>query len=117
MAAWVLQLSDRYLLTISIISPDGSYSVAYVLGGVLSPWSSRRGAWPGFPLCMLLLKERIGSHLHAGVPLVEQCFTLAAFALSLLSTLVLETLFPLPIKLLHSYSSDYPIYITQWCLV
>ena len=95
-AAWVLQLSDRYLLShFGSLAQAATYTVAYTLGGVLStvilvPFAL---AWP--PIMYAIAKRKDANHIFQ---LVFRWFNFvllfATFALSLLSTIVLEVLFP-----------------------
>ena len=95
-SVWILQLSDRYLLSrFGSLAETGSYAVAYTLGSVLSvvilsPFSL---AWPS---TMFTLAKRNDAPLL--FRLVFRWFSLilllAAFALSLLSTLLLQLFFP-----------------------
>ncbi|HET9999908.1 MAG TPA: oligosaccharide flippase family protein [Ktedonobacteraceae bacterium] len=95
-SVWVLQLSDRYLLSrMGSLSVTASYAVAYSLGGILSsviiaPFSL---AWP---TTMLTIAER-----KDAPQIFRQVFRwfvlvllLGAFGLSLLSVVMLHLLFP-----------------------
>lgn len=95
-SVWVLQLSDRYLLAyLGDYSQTASYSVAYSLGSVLStivlsPFSL---AWP---TAMYSIAKRADA-----ARVFQQVFRwftavllLAAFGLSLASTVLLDLLFP-----------------------
>ncbi len=95
-AAWILQLSDRYLLSIfGSLAQTASYSVAYVLGGVLSPVILSPFGLAWVPIMYTIAKRKDAARLFQ---LVFRWFCIvslfATFALSLLSTIVLETLFP-----------------------
>ena len=93
---WVLQLSDRYLLgRLGNLSEVGSYGVAYTLGGVLNiliitPFML---AWPAAMFTIAKRKDAIQAF-----QLVFRWFSalllLAAYGLSLLSTALLNLLFP-----------------------
>ena len=95
-SVWVLQLSDRYLLShLGSLSQTASYAVAYSLGGVLSatviaPFSL---AWPS---AMYAIAKR--NDAGQVFQLVFRWFSLtllwAAFGLSLISIAILNLLFP-----------------------
>ncbi|HYU76380.1 MAG TPA: O-antigen ligase family protein [Ktedonobacteraceae bacterium] len=96
MAAWVLQLSDRYLLShFGSLAQTAIYTVSYTLGGVLSPvvLSPFGLAWT--PVMYSIAKRKDAEHIFR---LVFRWFNavllFATFALSLLSTVFLELLFP-----------------------
>jgi O-antigen/teichoic acid export membrane protein len=93
---WVLQLSDRYLLSrLGSLAQTASYGVAYSLGGalnvvVLAPFTL---AWP---TAMFAIAHREdAAHVFR---LVFRWFGLAvlliAFVLALIATIMLNTLFP-----------------------
>ncbi len=96
MAAWVLQLSDRYLLShFGSLAQTASYSVAYVLGGVLSPVVLAPWGLAWIPIMYAVAKRKDAAHIFKLVfRWWSTVLLFAAFALSLLSTLVLEALFP-----------------------
>jgi O-antigen/teichoic acid export membrane protein len=104
-ASWVLQLSDRFLLShFASLAETASYSVAYVLGGVLSPVVLAPWGLAWIPIMYSVAKRDDAAHIFklvfrwwSGVLLF------AAFGLSLLSTVLLDTLFPL------SYRAAEPI--------
>ncbi len=96
MAAWVLQLSDRYLLShFGSLAQTASYTVAYTLGGVLSPLVLAPFGLAWIPVMYAVAKRKDATYIFK---LVFRWFSLillfATFALSLLSTIVLYTLFP-----------------------
>lgn len=105
---WVLQLSDRYLLgRLGTLSEVASYGVAYTLGGVLSvliitPFML---AWPSAMFTIAKRKDAVQAF-----QLVFRWFSalllLAAYGLSLLSTALLDFLFP---PAYHSAASIIPI--------
>ncbi len=93
---WVLQLSDRYLLSFfGPLSQTASYAVAYSLGGilsvlVLSPFTL---AWPSamFTIAKRDDAPRIFRLVFLWFSIV---LLFAAFALSLASTIILDVFFP-----------------------
>jgi O-antigen/teichoic acid export membrane protein len=95
-AAWVLQLADRFLLAhMRSLSETATYSVAYTLGGalsvvVLSPFAL---AWPS--TMFLLAKRTDAQHIFR---LIFRWYSLGllfiAYALSLASLFVLRVFFP-----------------------
>jgi O-antigen/teichoic acid export membrane protein len=95
-SVWVLQLSDRYLLAyMGDYSQTASYSVAYSLGSVLStivlsPFSL---AWPTamYSIAKRSDAPRVFQHVFRWFTAV---LLLAAFGLSLGSTVLLDFLFP-----------------------
>lgn len=104
-SGWVLQLSDRYLLShYGTLSQTASYAVAYTLGGVLSsviiaPFSL---AW-----WVLMYSFAKRDDAHFIFQLVFRWFSIAllfsAFGLSLVGVIVLNVFFPL------AYHSAAPI--------
>ncbi len=93
---WVLQLSDRYLLSrFGSLSQTASYAVAYSLGGILSVviLSPFILAWPS--AMFTIAKRDDAAQIFR---LVFRWFSivllLAAFAFSLVSIVVLDVLFP-----------------------
>ena len=104
-SVWVLQLSDRYLLSrMGSLSVTASYAVAYSLGGILSstiiaPFSL---AWPTTMLAIAERKDapQIFRQVFRWFVLV---LLLGAFGLSLLSMTMLHLLFP------PGYSAATPI--------
>lgn len=104
-SVWVLQLSDRYLLShMGTLAQTATYAVAYSLGGVLSsviiaPFSL---AWPIVMFAIAKRKDAAEMFRH-----VFRWFSivllLATFGLSLLGIGVLDILFP------RSYASATPI--------
>ena len=102
---WVLQLSDRYLLSrLGSLTQTASYGVAYNLGGILnivilSPFIL---AWPTAMFAIAKRKDALQVF-----QLVFRWFSmvllLAAFALTLIAVAVLDLLFP------PSYHSAAPI--------
>ncbi len=95
-AAWVLQLSDRYLLThFGSLAQTASYSVAYTLGGVLSPVILAPWGLAWIPIMYSIAKREDAPHIFKLVfRWWSSVLLFAAFGLSLLSILVLATLFP-----------------------
>ena len=96
MAAWVLQLSDRFLLShFGSLAQTASYSVAYTLGGVLSPLILAPFGLTWIPVMYAIAKRKDAAYIFQ---LVFRWYSyvlfFATFALSLLSTVVLELLFP-----------------------
>ena len=95
-SVWVLQLSDRYLLSrLGSLSVTASYAVAYSLGGILSsiiiaPFSL---AWPATMLAIAERKDapQIFRQVFRWFVLV---LLLGAFGLALLSIAILHLLFP-----------------------
>src|SRR6266852_8542819 len=102
---WVLQLSDRYLLSrLGSLAQTASYAVAYSLGSVLSVvvLSPFLLAWPSF---MFTIAKR--NDAAQVFQLVFRWFSIvllfAAFAFSLISKGILDILFP------PAYHSSAPI--------
>src|SRR5204863_6489874 len=97
-AAWVLQLSDRYLLShFGSLAQTASYSVAYTLGGVLSPLLLAPWGLARVRTMYAVAKRDHAAHIYKLVlPWWSTVLLFATFALSLLSTRVLEALFPPP---------------------
>ncbi|HEY4389168.1 MAG TPA: lipopolysaccharide biosynthesis protein [Ktedonobacteraceae bacterium] len=95
-AAWVLQLSDRYLLThFGSLSETARYSVAYTLGGVLSPVLLAPWGLAWVPIMYSVAKRDDAPHIFKLVfRWWSSILLFAAFGLSLLSTVILDTLFP-----------------------
>lgn len=95
-AAWVLQLSDRYLLSIyRSLAEAGAYSIAYMIGSVIavvliSPFTL---AWPAS--MFTIAKRPDSSRMFA---LIFRWFShvllLAAFALALVGMFAFQLLFP-----------------------
>jgi O-antigen/teichoic acid export membrane protein len=95
-ASWVLQLSDRYLLSHFVsLAQTASYTVAYTLGNVLSPVVISPFALAWIPIMYAISKREDAPHIFR---LVFRWFSFvllfATFALSLLSTIILKMLFP-----------------------
>ncbi len=94
---WVLQLSDRYLLShLATLVQTASYAVAYSLGGtlgvlIITPFSL---AWPS--AMFTIAKREDAPHVFQ---LVFRWYSIvllfAVFALSLIATSMLDLLFPL----------------------
>jgi len=96
MAAWVLQVSDRYLLSFfGSLAQTASYSVAYALGGALAPVILAPFGLAWVPVMYAIAKREDATRIFQ---LVFRWWSIvllfATFALSLLSTFVLEILFP-----------------------
>jgi O-antigen/teichoic acid export membrane protein len=107
-SAWVLQLSDRYLLSyFGSLVQTANYTVAYSLGGVLAPviLGPFSLAWP--PIMYAIAKRDDAVQVFR---LVFRWFGLvlffAAFALSLAAKFVLYMLFP---STYHSVAPLIPI--------
>jgi O-antigen/teichoic acid export membrane protein len=105
LAAWVLQVSDRYLLSLfGSLAQTASYSVAYTLGGVLSPVILAPFGLAWVPIMYAIAKREDAAHVFQ---LVFRWWSIvllfATFALSLFSTFLLRILFP------PSYNSAAPI--------
>ena len=106
-STWVLQLSDRYLLSyFGSLAQTAGYTVAYSLGGVLAsvligPFIA---AW--HPTMYAIAKKEVTEAVYV-YRLVFRLYSIislfATFALSLLSVAVLDALFP------PSYHSVAPI--------
>ena len=101
MASWVLQLSDRYLLShFGSLAETASYTVAYTLGGVLSPLILAPFGLAWIPVMYVVAKRKDAAHIFQ---LVFRWYSVvllfATFALSLLGTFVLDLLFPPPTTL------------------
>src|SRR5258708_3683363 len=95
-SVWVLQLSDRYLLSyFGSLSQTASYSVAYTLGGVLSPviLGPFALAWPS--IMYTIAKRKDAASIYQLVFLWFSIVLLVAvFAFSLLATILLDILYP-----------------------
>jgi O-antigen/teichoic acid export membrane protein len=96
LAAWILQLSDRYLLSyFGSLAQTASYTVAYTLGGVISPVVLTPIGLAWVPIMYSIAKREDAAHVYR---LVFRWYSMvllfAAFALSLLSIFILELLFP-----------------------
>jgi O-antigen/teichoic acid export membrane protein len=95
-SVWILQLSDRYLLShLASLAQTASYSVAYSLGGVVSvvviaPFSL---AWP--TALYSIARRKDAAYVFQ---LVFRWYSIAllfaVFALSLVATFMLDLLFP-----------------------
>jgi O-antigen/teichoic acid export membrane protein len=95
-SVWVLQLSDRYLLSyFGSLAQTASYSVAYTLGGALSPviLGPFGLAWPS--IMYTIAKRKDAAYIYK---FVFRWFSIvllvAVFALSLLAIVLLNMLFP-----------------------
>ena len=104
-SVWVLQLSDRYLLEIfGTLAQSASYSIAYSMGSalstlVLAPFSL---AWP--TAMYAIAKRNNAPEVYQKVfRWFSGVLLLAAFCLSLVSTVVFNVLFP------PSYHSAAPV--------
>jgi len=104
-AAWILQLSDRYLLShFGSLAQTASYSVAYTLGGVLSPVILAPWGLAWVPIMYAIAKRDDAAHIYKLVfRWWSNVLLFAAFGLSLLSSIVLELLFP------PAYHSSEPV--------
>lgn len=96
MAAWVLQLSDRYLLThFGSLAQTAIYTVSYTLGGVLSPVLLAPFGMAWTPVMYAIAKRQDAAHIFRLVfRWLSTILLFATFALSLLSTFFLDALFP-----------------------
>lgn len=108
LAAWILQLSDRYLLSIlTSLAETARYAVAYTLGSAISvivigPFTL---AWPTAVFAIARREDAI--HVYKLVFRWYSIFLLfAAFGLSLVGTLLLDWLFP---KTYHTGDSIIPL--------
>jgi O-antigen/teichoic acid export membrane protein len=107
-AMWVLQLSDRYLLShFSSLAETAIYSVAYTLGGGLSvvfvtPFSL---AWPA-AMFAIAKRDDAAQSFRAVFHWYSIALLLAAFALSLVAVGALDILFP---PAYHSGAAVIPI--------
>jgi O-antigen/teichoic acid export membrane protein len=104
-AAWVLQLSDRYLLGhFGSLAETASYSVAYVLGGVLSPVMLAPWGLAWVPIMYSVAKRDDAPHIFKLVfRWWSTALLFATFALSILSSVVLKVFFP------PSYYASQPV--------
>lgn len=111
-SVWVLQLSDRYLLThLGSLAQTASYSVAYTLGGlsgvvILSPFSL---AWPS--VMFTIAKRKDAAEVFK---VVFRWFSIvllfATFGLSLVAVVILNLFFP---TAYHSAASVIPVVATS----
>ena len=107
-SVWVLQLSDRYLLSrFGSLSQTASYAVAYSLGGVIStviiaPFSL---AWPS-AMYSIAKKDDATKIFQLVFRWYSFLLLLAAYGLSLISLCLLNLFFPTPY---HSASPVIPI--------
>lgn len=102
---WVLQLSDRYLLSFySSLSETASYSVAYTLGGALTPViiSPFSLAWPT-TMYAIARKKNAAEVFQFVFRWFSIVLLVAAFGLSILAVNILYLLFP------PSYRSAAPV--------
>jgi O-antigen/teichoic acid export membrane protein len=107
-SVWVLQLSDRYLLSyFGSLAQTASYTVAYTLGGALSPviLGPFNLAWPS--IMYTIAKRKDAAQIYQ---LVFRWYgfvlLVAVFALSLIATMLLNVLFP---PVYHSAAPVIPI--------
>jgi len=104
-SVWILQLSDRYLLShLASLTQTASYAVAYSLGGVLSsviiaPFSL---AWPS-TMYAIAKKDNAADIFRLVFRWFSIVLLFAAFGLAFISTIVLDVFFP------PSYHSAAPI--------
>jgi len=104
-SVWILQLSDRYLLShLTSLTQTASYAVAYSLGGVLSavviaPFSL---AWPS-TMYTIAKKDNAADIFRLVFRWFSIVLLLATFGLSFLSMIILNLFFP------PSYHSAAPI--------
>ncbi len=104
-SVWVLQLSDRYLLShLTSLTQTASYAVAYSLGGVLSPViiAPFALAWPA-TMYAIAKKENAADIFRLVFRWFSIVLLLATFGLSLMSMMILNLFFPV------SYHSAAPI--------
>jgi O-antigen/teichoic acid export membrane protein len=111
-SVWVLQLSDRYLLThLGSLAQTASYSVAYTLGGlsgvvILSPFSL---AWPS--VMFTIAKRKDAAQVFK---VVFRWFSIlllfATFGLSLVAVIILDLFFP---TAYHSAAPVIPVVATS----
>ena len=95
-AVWILQLSDRYLLSLfKSLSETASYSVAYSLGGVLAPLILGPFNWAWPPAMYSIAKRKDAPRVFQQVfRWFSFVLLFATFGLSLLSIGILNLLFP-----------------------
>ena len=104
-SVWILQLSDRYLLShFASLAQTASYAVAYSLGGllgvvILSPFSL---AWPT-AMFTIAKRDDAPSVYQMVFRWYSMLLLFSAFALSLASTVVFDFFFP------PTYSSAAPV--------
>lgn len=104
-SAWILQLSDRYLLShLTSLAQTASYTVAYSLGGVISavviaPFSL---AWPT-SMYAIAKKDNAAAIFQQVFRWFSLVLLLATFGLSLIAMLILNIFFPV------AYHSAAPI--------
>jgi O-antigen/teichoic acid export membrane protein len=104
-SVWVLQLSDRYLLShLTSLTQTASYAVVYSLGGVLSPViiSPFALAWPS-TMYAIAKKDNASDIFRVVFRWFSILLLFASFGLSLTSIIVLDLFFP------PSYHSAAPI--------
>ncbi len=105
---WVLQLSDRYLVSrISSLSEAARYAVAYSLGSaisvvVISPFML---AWPT-TMFSIAKRKNAAKMFQLVFRLQSLCLLFAAFCLSLVGVFLLKKLFPVTY---HSMAPVIPI--------
>jgi len=111
-SVWILQLSDRYLLShLTSLTQTASYAVAYSLGGVLSavilaPFNL---AWPS-TMYAIAKKDNAADIFRLVFRWFSFVLLLATFGLSLISMMILNLFFPVSY---HSASPIIPIITTS----
>src|SRR5205823_6258837 len=104
-SGWILQLSDRYLLShMASLSQTAGYAVAYSLGGVLSPViiAPFNLAWPS-TMYAIAKKDNAADIFRLVFRWFSIVLLFATFGLSLISMIMLDLLFP------PSYHSAAPL--------
>ncbi len=111
-SVWILQLSDRYLLShLTSLTQTASYAVAYSLGGVLfaviiAPFNL---AWPS-TMYAIAKKDNAADIFRLVFRWFSFVLLLATFGLSLISMMILNLFFPVSY---HSASPIIPIITTS----
>lgn len=96
-ASWVLQVSDSWLLTLigGGLAESGTYRAAYVLGGVLSPVLLAPWGLAWGPIMYSVSKRDDAPHIYKLVfRWWSTVLLFGAFALSLVSIVVLDVFYP-----------------------
>ncbi len=96
-ASWILQVSDSWLLTLigGGLAESGTYRAAYVLGGVLSPVLLAPWGLAWGPIMYSVSKRDDAPHIYKLVFRYWSTVLLfGAFALSLVSIVVLDVFYP-----------------------
>jgi len=111
-SVWILQLSDRYLLShMASLSQTAVYAVAYSLGGVLSPLiiAPFSLAWPS-TMYAIAKKDNAADIFRLVFRWFSIILLFATFGLSLVSVIVLHLFFP---PSYHSAAPMIPIITTS----